>query len=269
MGRPTKSTDLLFTSRELALAADLSLRNMSLLHEQGVAPAPAEAGTGRGGHRLYSSVALAHAALVGALHLAGFELLVSARLAQAVADDFAAMYGKLHSNLAAFLQAPHNPTPGRRPWSGQDTDLQLEDDFWVYSRLADSAVNVRPGVAIAGDLIIDIADHEYVLTETHGSRGVKIFSPVLKEGLSASPDYRIEGRGSSARIVPITDEVDSMDFSADPASAARYRTLQQDYLAARENAVTRVRINVSLAIRNAFDRVRQDRARNGSRQSAA
>ena len=261
MGRPTKTSDLLFTSRELAVAADLSARNMSLLHDEGLAPAVTEAGAGRGGHRLYSSIAVAHAALIGALHLAGFELLVSARLAEAVADDFAAMYGKLHANLSVFLQAPYNSTPGRRPWTDDDSIPQLDDDFWVYNRLIDSPVDLRPGTAIPGDMIIDIADHEYVLTETHGSRGIKIFSPVMKEGLPASPDYRIVGRGSAARIVPITDEVDTMDFTVDPASAARYRALQEDYLAARENAVTRVRINVSLAIRNAFGRLRQDRTR--------
>jgi hypothetical protein len=52
-----------------------------------------------------------------------------------------------------------------------------------------------------------------------------------------------------------------LDFSADPASAARYKALQEDYIAAREHAVTRVRINVSLAIRNGFDRVLDDRSR--------
>ena len=61
--------------------------------------------------------------------------------------------------------------------------------------------------------------------------------------MPASPDYRIVGRGSAASIVPIVDEIDSMDFTADPASAARYKAIQQDYLAARENAVTRVRIS--------------------------
>lgn len=261
MGRPTKTSDLLFTSRELAIAADLSPRNMSLLHEEGLAPAAAEAEAGRGGHRLYSSIALAHAALIGALHLAGFELLVSARLAHAFAEDFGAAYGKLHSNVATYLQAPYNPTPGHRPWSSGETGVQSNDDFWLYARLAESAVDIRHGVAVPGDLIIDIADHQYVLTETHGSLGVKIFSPVMKEGLLASPDYRIVGRGSAARIVPITDEVDSMDFSTNPASAMRYKVLQEDYLSARDNAVTRVRINVSLAIRNAFGRIRQDRAR--------
>lgn len=260
MGRPSKSSGSSFTSRELALAAGLTLRNFSLLHEQGLAPPPSGAGGGKGGHRTYASPALAQAALIGALHLAGFELLVAARIAEAFAEEASHTHGRLFSNIATYLQAPHNPRPGYRPWTASPTD-ELDDDFWVHSRLIDSVVDYRRGVAMVGDMVIDIADHEYVLTEHHGASNVKIFSPVSSEGLPASPDYRIIGRGSSARIVPITDEVDGLDFSIDPASAARYKALQKDYLAARENAVARVRINVSLAIRTAFDRVREDRQR--------
>ena len=256
MGRPTKPTGSLFTTRELALAAGLTPRNMALLHDEGLAPAPAEAGGGRGGHRLYSSPGLAHAALIGALNMAGFGLLVSGRLAQAIAEDEAHNHGKLLANLSTYLQRPHNPRPGYWPWGA---DLDVDDDYAVHGGLLSSDIEYRRGQALTGDMIIDIADHEYVLTEYHGPRPLKIFSPVLKEGLPASPDYRIVGRGSAASIVPIVDEIDSLDLSEDPVSAARYKAVQEDYLAARENAVARVRINVSLAIRNAFDRVRTDR----------
>ncbi|MNJ01577.1 hypothetical protein D3C73_1612550 [compost metagenome] len=64
--------------------------------------------------------------------------------------------------------------------------------------------------------------------------------------------------------MPIIDEVDSLNFSTDPMSAARYKALETDYMNARENAVTRVRINVSLAIRNAFDRILEDRGKSSS-----
>jgi hypothetical protein len=258
MGRPTKPSGSLFTSRELALAANLSPRNMALVHDEGLAPTPAESGGGRGGHRLYNSAGLAHAALIGATHLAGFELLVAARLSVAIAEDESHNHGKLLSNLATYLQRPFNPRPGFRPWGAE---LDIDDDFAVHGGLSDSIIDYRRGVALTGDMIIDIADHEYVLTEYARPRPLKVFSPVLKEGMPASPDYRIVGRGSAATIVPIIDEVDSMDFSMNPASAARYKMLQRDYLAARENAVARVRVNVSLAIRNAFDRVRDDRAK--------
>lgn len=257
MGRPSKSSGTTFTSRELALAAELTLRNFSLLHEEGLAPPAAGNGGGRGGHRIYESPALAQAALIGALHLAGFELLVAARLAEAFAEEAGHTHGRLFSNIESYIQAPHNPRPGYRPWTASPDD-RIGDDFWVHNRLIDSVVDYCRGVAMVGDFIIDIADHEFVLTEHQGAK-LKIFSPVSTKGMEASPDYRITGRGSSAQIVPITDEVDSLDFSTDPVSAARYKALQEDYLAARENAVTRVRVNVSLAIRNAFDRVADDR----------
>jgi DNA-binding transcriptional MerR regulator len=254
MGRPTKGSNLLFTSRELAVAADLSSRNIALLHEEGLAPTAVESETGRGGHRLYTSVALAHAALIGALHLAGFELLVSARLAQALADDFGAMRGKLHSNMNSVARAH------RALFSGHP-EVHTDDDFWLFGQLVDRVVDYRPSHAAPGDVILEIADHHYVLTASYGPRALKVFSPVLKDGMAASPDYRIIGRGASVRVVSIADEIDSMDFAVDPASAARYRSLQLEYLAARENAVTLVRVNVSLAIRNAFGRVHQDRLR--------
>lgn len=38
MGRPSRSTQDLLTSREVALAADITPRNFALLHDQGLAP---------------------------------------------------------------------------------------------------------------------------------------------------------------------------------------------------------------------------------------
>jgi len=258
VGRPGKRSELLFTTRELALAASLTPRNMALLHDKRLAPESTLSGSdGQGGHRLYDSPALAHAALIGALHLAGFELLVSARLAGDYAEEEGHIRGKLHSNLASYIQAPFNPRPGYRPFG---PEVDLSDDYSVHCGLMDSIIDYRPGVAIRGDMIIDIADHEFVLTETHDI-SIRVFSPVGTEGMVASPDYRIVGRGSAATIVPVIDEVDTLDFEMDPASAARYKALQEDYLRARENAVARVRVNVSLAIRNAFDRIRLDRTR--------
>ena len=84
-------------------------------------------------------------------------------------------------------------------------------------------------------------------------------SPVSREGLPANPDYRIIGRGTSARIVPIHEEVDSLDFQIDPRSAEKMRQLEREYLDGRKDAVTIVQINLSLAIRNAFDRLQDDR----------
>ena len=68
------------------------------------------------------------------------------------------------------------------------------------------------------------------------------------------------GRGSATHVVPIIEEVDSLDFSTDRVSAARYKSLETAYMNGRENAVSLLRVNVSLAIRKAFDRIVADRA---------
>ena len=260
MGRPGRASGSVFTSREVALGAGLAPRAFSLLHEEGLAPNPASATTGKGGHRLYDSPALAHAALIGALHLAGFELLVASRLAGAFAVDAETTYGRLPSNMAAFLQKPFNPRPGYRPWPSTDAIEHLDDDFWLHGRVIESSVDYPAGAAVIGDMTIEIADHEYVLTGHHGAPGLNVASPVSNKGLPASPDYRIVGRGSATHVVPIIEEVDSLDFSTDRVSAARYKSLETAYMNGRENAVSLLRVNVSLAIRKAFDRIVADRA---------
>ncbi|NEX91195.1 hypothetical protein [Caulobacter sp. 17J65-9] len=253
MGRPTKGSELQFTSRELGRAADLTVRNIGFLYEEGLAPAPIHGDVGRGGHRLYNSVSLAHAALIGALHLAGFELLVAARLAAALSDDFGAIYGKLHSNLQDQARSH------RSLFSGLGAKAVLDDDFWIYSRLVDGVADYRPDVAQRGDVLLEIADHEYVLTASYGSK-VKMLSPALNEGMDANPEYRIVGRGADVEVISIVDEVGSLDFEIYPENRAHMRNLTLEYLAARENAVALTRLNVSLAIRNAFGRVLKERA---------
>lgn len=259
MARPGRSAAEVFTSREIAVAADLPARNFALLVDQNLAPRPYADGPGKAGHRIYNSAGMAHAALIGALHLAGFELLVSARLAAAFADDYGASYGKLPSNLNAYLYGDLNPE-GTLPWgeTAEDLPLDFEQDYWLHYLLRYRSPIYRRGISIMGDCIIEIADHAFVLTHTLGLK-IKMHSPVSREGLPAIPDYRIVGRGTSSRIVPIHAEVDSLDFRIDPRSAERMRQLEREYLDGRKDAVTVVQINVSLAIRNAFDRLQDDR----------
>ncbi len=254
MGRPGRLTDGAFTSREVAAASGLSARNFALLTDEDLAPIAMEPGRGRAGHRTYDAAALSHAALLGALHLAGLELLVSGRLAKAFADQFNATYGKLPTNLASLLRSKACVAQGWRPWRDEPGDAppDLENDFWLHAQLRRHADFYPKGRAMPGDFIVDIADHAYVSTEFAGMEGIKVHSPV-SDPLPFNPEFRIEGRGSQARILPVHEEVDDCDFHANPVSAAQLRALQNAYVNARDNAVTRVRINMALAIRNAFD----------------
>ena len=160
MARPGRSAAEVFTSREIAVAAGLPARNFALLVDQNLAPRPCGDGAGKAGHRTYNAAGLGHAALIGALHLAGFELLVSARLAAAFADDYGASYGKLPSNLNAYLYGELNPDKGL-PWGAMPNDLPLdfEQDYWLHYLLRNRSTIYRRGIAIRGDCIIEIADH--------------------------------------------------------------------------------------------------------------
>ncbi len=260
MGRPVRTVADIFTSREIAVAAGLPARNFALLVDQGLAPLSLGAEFGRAGHRTYDSAGLAHAALIGALHLAGFELLVSGRLAAAFANDYGASHGKLPSNLNSYLSRGKNPS-GALPWGKMPDDLPLnfEHDYWLHYLLRFRSAIYQRGVAVTGDCLIEIADHRFVLTRVFGLEKLKIHSPVSRQGLPASPDYRIIGRGTSARIVPIHEEVDSLDFQIDQKSAGKMRELEIEYLNGRHDAVSTVQINLSLAIRNAFDRLHDAR----------
>lgn len=259
MGRPGPRQADLFTSREVALASGISVRNFALLVDEALAPTSLVDGPGRTGHRLYDAPALAEAALVGALHLAGLELLVAARLGEAFANEYAMNYGRLPSNLGAFLQAPLNPNPKQRPWQDDpdEAPIDLAQDFWLHQRLRNRSTIYQSATALRGDFIIDIADHAYVTTEHRGLE-IPVFSPA-SGGLPASPDFRIVGRGAAARVLALHEELESLNVFHDPAAAARMKSLETDYMEGRDNAVSRLRINLSLAIRNAFDRLQDDR----------
>jgi len=137
MGRPSRSTQDLLTSREVALAADITPRNFALLHDQGLAPRARDSVSGKAGARVYDGVGLAHAALIGALHLSGLELLVAGRLAAAFADQFDLSYGKLPSNLGAYIHAPLNPQSGYRPWDDEpgEAPIDTDQDYWLHERI--------------------------------------------------------------------------------------------------------------------------------------
>ena len=259
MARPRSLTNDVFTSREIAIAAGLTPRNFALLVDERLAPPPVDHGIdGRSGSRLYRGDAMAQAALTGALQLAGFELLVAARLSAAFADEYGASHGRLPANLTAFWRSKVLNPDGRIPWGKTNSDIPIDEDFWIHHLLRNRSSVYRRGTAIPGDCVIEIADHTYVLTRVH-EVAINMSSPVSSKTLPAAPFYRIIGRGAAAQIVPIHMEVESMDFGIDPRSRAKMCSLEDEYMTGRVNAVTLVSVNLSLAIRNALDRLQDVR----------
>jgi len=253
MGRPERTDPELVSTSEIAKAAGITPRNFTLLIEKGLAPDPVRNAGGQSGARAFDGVGIAHAAMIGALNLAGFELLVAARVAEAFAEEHRSNYGKIPSNLNTFIREPGFAS-GQSPWANKAEGWdKLDRDFWLHRllRSANSYVRARAQV---GDFVVEIADHKWVMSTSHGLDNIKVFSPV-SDGLPVGLDYRIEGRGAATQIIQLTDEYDVGAVFSDPETRRRVKQIEEEFLAARQNAVTLVRINVGLAIRDAFDRL--------------
>ena len=102
-------------------------------------------------------------------------------------------------------------------------------------------------------------NREYVFTALDPELKIKFVGGKDAEALG-----RIVGldRGSDAEVIPLGAEVDMNP--ADPKWQARVDEIEREFFAARENAIGIVRVNVSLAIRNAFDAIHDHRIETGA-----
>lgn len=264
MARPPKNTSPdRFTSTELAIAAAAPQRAMESLARADLLPPSAGEG-GRGGVKLWTSRGVAHIALVGALRLTGVELLLAARLVNTVAEELESAYGQISANLERYLEKDLNPSHTHFPWSSAlNADGDIRDEFWLHHKLVTGTAAYKPGLALDGDWIIEIADREFVFI---GNRREKhMIQTLLISGSDA--DYarslaRIVGweRGSDATVLDFMAEVDRN--YRDPDFESRAADLERKYMAARRNATGLLTINASLAIRNAFDAIHRHRRGN-------
>jgi len=253
------------------VGAGLPVRAPAIVQARRLAPKPFSGTPGRSGVAFYNAGGLAHWALVGGLYGGSVPLLASARLAAAIAEELGAAYGRLPSNIGVYLQAPFNPTPSRYPWpKGPHDKLLSEDssyDFWVHHFLRTQTDIYKPGNALHGDFFIEVVNREYVFTSFDCQGKLKVYSPFgIRSEVSA--DYRIVGwqRGSDdVEVHHLIEELPASWVDSDPEAMAKGRALEDEFHAARDNAVSVLRVNVSLAIRNAFDAIHEHRVRTGAK----
>lgn len=262
MARPKKNLPPdRFTSTEMAVAAGISPRNLNLLIDRGLAPDPARGSDkGKGATRVWDSFGVSQCGLIGAFHnQCGMELLLAAKLAHALAEEFGAAYGYIYSGLDLYLQAPLNPRPGWFPWDDRDGDVRPTDDFWLHHYLRSRSTIYRPRTQVRGDFGIEIVDRQYVFVN-----GNRDFNLKYVGGHDAAPSFRIVSleRNSDANVVSLLDEV-NMDIGK-PEGAARLKQIEDEFQNARRNAVSFLAVNMSLAVRNAFDAVHDYREESGA-----
>jgi hypothetical protein len=264
-----------FTTTEAAVVgARLPARAAAILQAKGLAPKPFSGTTGRSGVSFYSARGVAHWSLIGGLYWGGVPLLPSSRLAAPIADELGAAYGQIPSNLRSYLESPLNPTPGRYPWPNSPDDSVLGNDvsydFWIHHFLRTRTNIYKPGIALRGDFCIEVVDREFVFSGFSWKGKLKVVSPFGGESSEMTPDYRIVGwkRGSNDVEVEVHHLIEELPRSwvdSDPEAMAKGRAVEAEFHAARENPVSVLRVNIGLAIRNAFDAIHDHRIKAGAK----
>ncbi|HEX2524818.1 MAG TPA: hypothetical protein VHL31_00745 [Geminicoccus sp.] len=206
--------------------------------------------------RYYDSVGLAEGAFIGAAVTSGVGLFLSATLCRAVSDELVRSFEPLPSGLDEYLQTPLNPRPGDYPWEPKPEDklisIRISDDFWLHHLLRTRSGIYRPRQAMDGDFMIEIVDRAYVF--------------VGPSGHDPAPLCRIKEweRGEDqAYVQSLAAELPGRYGT--PAADKRLREIEAEFENARRNAVGTLRINFSLAIRNAFDAIHEHRLAKGSK----
>jgi hypothetical protein len=259
MSRPSRNIPgNRFSSTELAIGAKLSTRTFALLKAAGIAPNPVNLANGKGTHSLYDSEALEQAGVIAGFWAAGMPAFLAARLAGAFYNEWRSCgytgldkLSRLNFYWRKAAQENHNF------WSSSD----LADTFSLHRALRTGTQLYRANCALNEDMIVEIVDLHYVFDPSPANGKLLIASPIGGTA-PATPAFRILSgweRGESVKISSIADEVPSFDFETDKRSAAIYKAIETEFLNAWQNAVGLLRINVSLAVRNAFDAVHEYR----------
>lgn len=271
MARPRKNTSPdHFTSTEMALAAGISARNFGVLVEAGLAPEATNTDSGKNTSRLWDRFGIGKSAVIGAVHKGGAELMMSAKIGELVVEEFASGRGYLPTRFSEHLDPPLNPNHNDFPWEATNQEIMLstDNDFWLHHFLRTKASNYKPWTAMDGDLIVEIVDRRYVFTDFAYRPRHEREAPQQKPWAYVASDtpeiaLEIEGweKGKEAIIRPPHEILGCV---TDPAEKTRIEETQQAWLLARQNAVGLLRVNASLAIRNAFDTIHDHRVANGT-----
>jgi hypothetical protein len=234
MPRPRKNPGDVFSYSELALALNGTKRTFQHLAEASAASGkliPAGRGTR----------ALKRTAEIGALMTGGAPVLVAARIAEVVLLEFNQVDGEVPTGLNFLARKLPNYEMARLP-----VDI---NDYWYHQSLFRCGPEIYPrGESMSSDAIIEIIDRRYLF-----------LSGILRK--PADFVGWIEGweRGAEARVIHVTEKVGLMDDEKNPHWRSTLDKLNARAQHANTNAVGKLAVNVSLAIRNALDRIAEHR----------
>lgn len=233
MARPKHTDPELFTSGEISQSTGLTIRNLQYLRDNELTPQSQYQDSPRYAANLYDTTACVHFSLVYALQNIGITLTPAAKVAMHVRDAMDADFGR----VSQMNNWPHARSV-RRDHSA-DWPQTENSYFWVHHwARRDLHEGYAEGVAWPHDIILEIADSRFVMFAAR--------APLLKT------------------IDPLCELVGSLDGEVIPVMEPHDCQIRR-FEDARQNAVGLSRINVSLAVRNVFDRIHDLRMANGGK----
>jgi hypothetical protein len=259
MARPRRDAPLNeFTTTDLAVGTRVPQGNMLLLAERDLVPGFGR--VGMGAHRVGNYRTLQYAAPIGAFRAAGVELLLAGKIAAPIADHLEHAYYTVPTMLDSHLKKGVNPCYPNLPWEMREGDPDYRQDFWCHHLLLTRTVIYRRGIPILGDFIVEIADGRFVYMDTWSRADqVKVVRDIH---YSAAPMFEVVGweRGGEAEVIPAHREASTL---YGPEGRAENIRIEAKYMNAYVGAVGRIRVNISLAIRNALDAIHDRRVEQG------
>lgn len=253
MSSSSRRSPDLFSAAELELGGGLPPRGMELLKREKLSPMPVLDAV-RGGRPYWDYDALCRVAVIGLVFASVPSLVLAGRLANVLVDEFKNLRGSFPSNLHRFREIQ----PMLR---GVDSDAHgnvIEPA--VHRRLREHPEIYTPGKTFKDDYRIYIVDRRFVFS---GSTGNIPFLGLSGSSLPVLPVFIIEGwgRGGSSDQIEVKPFATCLppnwwedEMQMDQAAVAE-RTAMDIW----ENASSTVGLNVSLGIRQALDRIYDQR----------
>lgn len=259
MARPRRDLPLdALSTTDLAVGTGVNSSSLLLLSRLGLIPDFKPVGLGS--HRVGTFRTLRHTAMIGALQSAGLEPRLAARIVAPIVVHLD-ITDRVSTRLDQYLDKGVNPNFPGLPFDHRKDDPDFRDEFWLHHFLTTRTGIYRRGLPILGDFLIEIADLQFVYMDTFD----KIDPAKLKKGIhyTADPMFRVTSweRGvDEVEILSINEEAGTLGT---PEGDREYERLEVEYMAAYLGAVGRIRINLSLAIRNALDAIHDRRVEQG------
>lgn len=190
--------------------------------------------------------------VIGGLVGAGVPLYSAARLAAAlVFHEFNTYDGEVPSGLSFLARKLPSSALVNMPISGDD------NDYWYHRALIENPNIYVPSRALNSDAMVEIVDRTHVYIAAMS--GIGILNPWDEKADKASYIGRIDGWERDGEAVFISAGLIAPLDQQDPDFKSKGAKLNEMSRSAYRNAVGRITVNVSLAVRNGLDRIARHR----------